>query len=1851
MFEKFKSIRISLCLMAISIVLLCGFVSTRDEKYVSYFLHLYSAGLFREHNFTLHDAGASFGKDHIHRIEMSLSCYKALPLVHARQLVTTLAMDFLEKINNDPGLKEKGLIKEKFIPRQLTLRILCDNAISETYETIYIREIILDRGQLTYVSFKNMKEIWGKSYTVHEDFDYALMLTGNPRPSDDVIDESRIIPQLRAMRGDTSDIPVREHEELLYPARTIPKESLEPRESAIAPLEPITVSVEMFSQLNLAPPPKETEDEVVTPKVTEGAATPPQPTATAPTPAVGPTGAQTGAQTPLPTQAAAEIKEIVPTLPVTVPPGTIPPATLPPATVPQSSDRLKQAEAESSKLLSKRGEPPEEDKNHIPTLPEQLADAETAKEPANDEQIDLLGLFDDFTSSFTPKSSEEAEHAPPKENAVPESLVAINDDDDQSEDSTPPDEDFDMPEYEYNEPSSQQLATDEGLEAGVEDFNDREAELLAQELEGAIELDPRVESLFAKQDEDENAAGPDDELIDEIETQELKIALNEKAADEKAADESQAASIDEEIIAEDDQLATAAWASLITNENEADAESESPDEELIQSLVAEETQVPAEEPSQAEPVPPITPDDELIVELEAEPVPVEEAVGAKIEEKPSKPWWQRLFESDKPEQQEPKSKELEPKVLEQEEHVVAKDEPAPEQSPDEEVVAALIAQDAQDQYETAEDLSLIEAPTPDDELVLELETETAPGEETVAVETEEKPSKTWWQGLFESDKSKQKEPEPKVLQQEEHVVAKDEPTPAYSPDEELVEALITQELQDQYETAEELSPIESPTPDDEIVLELEAEEAETLAAADAEVSKEVIVAGTEEKPSQSLWKRLFASNETTQTEPKQVEPEQKGPEQTEPLSSTTPDDEIVLELEAEEAETLAAADAEVSKEDIVAGTEEKPSQSWWQRLFASNETTQTEPEQGEPEQKEPLSSATPDDEIVLELEAEEAETLATADAEVSKEVIVAGTEEKPSQSLWQRLFASNETTQTEPEQVEPDQAEPLPPTTPDDELVLELEAEPAPGTEEEKPSKSWWKRLFGSNEETENKAADEQVTAEFVEVQPSPDEEVVSQVEAEELEVARNEKASVDESLIAEAEDDQHSTPAWGSLSISEQTDPDVEDEHVPTPSSDEKEFDAVVTQHAPQEVQIQYEKAPEPSQIESLPSATPSDNVIFELEAEDAQPDEQNPVQKETEEQPADEAPVSPVEEPQIAEDNQPSTAIWESISIAEQNDAEVAAALFPTESPDEELVQAVVTQEAPEEVQVQYEKAVEPTETEPAKEESPSATAPDNEVVFEFEAEETSPQSFWQPLFGSNEDDESQNETAVLSPTPDEEVISQVEAEELEIARNKKAAQELSIVASDEEEMADEQEEQNAAVAEEAIVEPTEEPQSQSWWQQLFASDEPEQEAPEQEEPIQEEPIQEEPTQDEPVIAEGTVEEAAEKAPSQSLWQRLFATSEPEQQKEPEQDEPLAAEAVRVAFVPSSPTPDDEVLSEIETEEQEIARQEIERQEIERQEIERQEIERQEIANLGKAVYEGTIFVADSPKEEDPAPNESEEKPSASFWQSLFGSNEEANDTAAPETPVTNSKEPIQTQASPPPEEVSDEQVEVDASPSWWQNLFASKDEPASEEEGAAKDAQEPKEETVILATEEESLPTEKEETSSWWQNLFSSNDDAEDDAEPDEENVPVEEQLAEDSDTPSAKSWLQSLFSSDDDESAPDAPSEEDEQNQDEDEPVLEAAPETESSQSWWQRIFSSNDAPETDDSEPESSDGAPSQEVLPQQETDNHDPVLKALYSEPISWFESRSAQPAAGGWGDNSDEPVPPQNSDDQDPGS
>ncbi|MBS0638205.1 MAG: hypothetical protein JSS12_11910, partial [Verrucomicrobia bacterium] len=337
MFEKLKSIRMALCLLALSFLVLCGFVTTRDEKYVSYFLHLYSAGLFREQNFTLHDAKAVFGKDHIHRIEMQLSCYKAMPLESARKLVTNVAVDFLDKINNDPGLKEKGLIKEKFIPRQLYFRIMCDNVVGENYETIYIREIILDKGQLTYITFKNMPEFWGKSYTIHEDFDYALMLVGNTRHPEDVIAETVIVPELRALPGDTSDFPTRQHEELLYTGRQVTQAELEPRESAPSPISPLVIPVEAISQLNL-PPQKVEIKEVVTP-IEQEKAPPVPPVATQSQAPVVPSEPAVVPQPLLPTAQAPTApqvieKSVAPTQEVVVPAAPVPTAPIPAAPVP-----------------------------------------------------------------------------------------------------------------------------------------------------------------------------------------------------------------------------------------------------------------------------------------------------------------------------------------------------------------------------------------------------------------------------------------------------------------------------------------------------------------------------------------------------------------------------------------------------------------------------------------------------------------------------------------------------------------------------------------------------------------------------------------------------------------------------------------------------------------------------------------------------------------------------------------------------------------------------------------------------------------------------------------------------------------------------------------------------------------------------------------------------------------------------------------------------------------------------------------------------------------------------------------------------------------------------------------------------------------------------------------------------------------------------------------------------------------------------------------------------------------------------------------------------------------------------
>ena len=151
---------------------------------------------------------------YIRKIELSFAVYHILSVKQARVLLVELVEDFLQRINSDPGMKEKGLISDHFIAKQLTYSFEAKNCFSQDIEMVNARLTTLDDGIVTYVTFPSMPEIWGKKYTYHETYPYALMLAGKAPSFDQVIseDEQKVPRPPRHKRGppfpdDINDFP------------------------------------------------------------------------------------------------------------------------------------------------------------------------------------------------------------------------------------------------------------------------------------------------------------------------------------------------------------------------------------------------------------------------------------------------------------------------------------------------------------------------------------------------------------------------------------------------------------------------------------------------------------------------------------------------------------------------------------------------------------------------------------------------------------------------------------------------------------------------------------------------------------------------------------------------------------------------------------------------------------------------------------------------------------------------------------------------------------------------------------------------------------------------------------------------------------------------------------------------------------------------------------------------------------------------------------------------------------------------------------------------------------------------------------------------------------------------------------------------------------------------------------------------------------------------------------------------------------------------------------------------------------------------------------------------------------
>ncbi len=1927
MFEKVKSIRIALCLVIISFLMLCGFVTTRDEKYVSYFLHLYSAGLFREHNFTLHDATATFGKDHIHRIEMQLSCYKALPLESARKLITSVGVDFLEKINSDPGLKEKGLIKEKFIPRQLYIRILCDNVIGESYESIFIREIVLDKGQVTYITFQNMPEIWGKSYTIHEEFDYALMLTGNAREPEDVMHEERIMPQMRALPGDTNDYPHRQHEELLYTSRPLTRKELEQQEAAPSPIVPLQIAVEDFSQLNILPAVEEDEDEeeqapadtlqgqqnpaVVPPEPTQNAAPttvstpdqqapiPSQIQATSPQTAVPQTAVPqaavpqaTGQQAAVPqatVQQATSPNEhlqttpeqaipqptivvpapsspqipapqsnvLVPTVPVpnlpapvivpqpqsgNAPPELEPPTknksegsnnpvdvpgqqVLPPAdqvTVPelkatptlpqlseessQSQERLKQAEDEGLKLLSKKDAESSDDytdKRKVPSLPEfHVADAEPSQEVIQDKQdnkkednqIDFFGLFDSFTSSDSAKN-EVKQHDTPiafNEQNEPDSPQELQDgvqkqaeptekffsDALPDDSSTPPDENFEMPEDEFSSPlapeapEAPQLQQVPQVVASVEESINLIAD--AAPVEALESETPDSSSTNVDEDNQEKSVKADSEpSIEDIEPpQDAPIELQEpKSWWEKLFSSKDTQSETEDAQKPHTDSNDSQEEGLNNNQNSNPEQIEKSESiSLVQSDVAEqnETIQPQETKSWWEslfgPKETATPDasndvvtpnelpeqENSQVEIPQEIALVEADAAEQnetIQPQETKSWWESLFGPKETATPDASNDVLTPN------DELAEQENSQVEIPQE---IALVETDVEQQNETTEPQqkkswwkSLFgpkETPTPDasndvlttnDELAEQENSQVEIPQEISLVETdveqqnettEPQETKSWWQSLFES---------------------KETPTPDASNDVETPNDELAEQENSQVEIPQEISLVET----------------------EVEQQNET----TEPQETKSWWQSLFAPKETST-------PDASNDVETPNELSRQENSQVEIPQEI----SLVETDVEQQNET----TEHQETKSWWQSLFAPKETPAPDAANAVETPNELPEQENSQVEIPQEI------TLVETDAAEQNEI----TPPQQTTSWWQSLFepkekavsdASNDVeTQNELPEQETEKGE-----LPQEIVLVETEVEHQNETNEPQETKSWWQSLFGPKEPS---------TTVVPETPDTPDEETVEPKFDVPSGIEKFDGAN-DQKLEQQIEEQPEvlKTPKSNSVPQESATQPVLpKTSDVPNVSTAPK---APISEQVPQKMilndfeqnQIEVSKA-EPKLIEKNQIEQPSQPQQIEKQAD--------PINHELE------VPSTPSFEPKV-----PSR-----------------AQLLQSSSNNDNALNAV--REDYQEKPAETEKAYPPISKEPVMPQTPEALPMQTddlieEVILETDVPATSnlepteaPKSWWQGMFSGKE-----KSTEEKPSFPEQDVTDQTET-----------PQEIVLVEDDVELTADTQS--------------TETPKS--WWQRMF----PGSSKSAEETPIQPEQQVSNETEipQEISLAEEDVELAADTQPTQapkSWWQSMFSaqdkstenvdatSSQIEQDISKETEIPQA-----ISLVEDEQTADPETPKETKSWWQAMFSGKDKTVE-ETPEPSEKDTDQNEIP-------QEVAFIEDSV-----TPNQESTETPKSWWQTIFsGKNKEVETTSEQSQENTNQIE-IQQEISfgEDDESLSTNSTNTDsteAPKSWWEKLFESKN---STESSKVSDIQIQEQDDIeeTIDTDEnqvEQVVPDAETSESWWNRVFSSkdaprsqvvdsyededivfNDESEDIA--DTQIEPMHEQntseVAEIKISENKLSEMSAKPTSDGLFFVPTLPASNSEVDAHE-EVFVESTDDSDEL-----AVLPHHSRSETDYTLPHITIEhvqVDTDEAIGREEENATDPVLKSLYREPLSWMQARSASNAIGSWGENSE---------------
>ena len=161
---------------------LCGYASPQDRQYVDYFLHLQAADLFRTKAFLLNWSCAYINVNSLQGVDFSFSCYRTLSLNEARSLLISVGEELVDKINKDPSIKERCLLPEPFTLSQLCLKIETENVFSAQADPETIRVMILDRGNITYESYRASTLFYGRTVTSRETLEMALMLLGKAPP-------------------------------------------------------------------------------------------------------------------------------------------------------------------------------------------------------------------------------------------------------------------------------------------------------------------------------------------------------------------------------------------------------------------------------------------------------------------------------------------------------------------------------------------------------------------------------------------------------------------------------------------------------------------------------------------------------------------------------------------------------------------------------------------------------------------------------------------------------------------------------------------------------------------------------------------------------------------------------------------------------------------------------------------------------------------------------------------------------------------------------------------------------------------------------------------------------------------------------------------------------------------------------------------------------------------------------------------------------------------------------------------------------------------------------------------------------------------------------------------------------------------------------------------------------------------------------------------------------------------------------------------------------------------------------------------------------------------------------------